>query len=565
MKRIIKRTIIVSSIALVVSFGFIFGTCLFDFYNVRRTYLPFESLETGIEESEASDILFEQKASDVAIVDVVAAIADNNGFSILNEKTGEETQITSDPASSVVFDGQTAYFIRTGIKDPSVVVRSGGGSDDVVEYVGGERHFWERCRVCLYDVSTNQVKELFDTNGYNSTVIYADEKSLYFTDYAGENVGWFVGASQYVAPTLFRYDFQSKEIRVIADYASKIGMVGNVIVYTDSKASSYRHRTRFYGGTLHFYDTYSQIDYSIAGDSEFLYAENNTYFFVTVQGYSSSQDTPAAHPVTYVKCCKLNGGNVSEIKHFDGAWEHHLGQYIGFISGIDTVTYRYYNALTDETMFSHFFDYAPNSGQAISLDYSNPGLVWMVTENGEFELLYDVSDQLPEGYAVTSIFDENGIYCSSRSDSGIEYKFIPFEKGLGKATTSSMSAEIVTIQPGITQPPMTQKMESTTSDALQTETTAAAEQLYRPPQEYFCSQYTAFVFCTDTSIQDYVKMRNGPSTQQYGICKEIPNFEKVTVESTDCDGWTLCYYDGTEGWIKSRFLFSENEIEQYKS
>ena len=425
MKRRIKRTIIISSVVLVVSFGFIFGTRLFDFCNVRRTYLPFERLQTGIEESEKSDVLLEQKVSDIAIVDGITAIADDDGFSILNEMTGKETQITTDPASTVVFDGKIAFFVRTGIEDPSVVVRSGGGSNDAVEYVGGERHFWERCRVCSYDVSTNQVKELFDSNGFNTSIIFADKEYLYYTDYSDENVGWFVGESQHTAPTLFKYSLHNGKREIVSLYAAKIGTVGNTIFYTDAESSSYRHSTWFYGGDLHVYNTISHKDYLIDNEAEFLFAEKEAYIYVTVQDYDGFGDTCDCR----IMRCGIDGEDKAELKQIHRALEQHYGQYLVFNNESpykNDEHFVVYNALTDKSILSTRWYYELNDGELIGLDYDNPGEISTLTDSGEIAQLYDLSAQLPKGYAVTSIFDENGVYCKP-IEGLTDNKYVPFK------------------------------------------------------------------------------------------------------------------------------------------
>lgn len=90
---------------------------------------------------------------------------------------------------------------------------------------------------------------------------------------------------------------------------------------------------------------------------------------------------------------------------------------------------------------------------------------------------------------------------------------------------------------------------------------APSNQLYRPPQSSFLTaQYQAYVYCTDTDVQNYVKMRLGPSKTAFNtVGTPIPNYEIVTVETSSINGWSLCYYanSATEGWIRSDFLFRD--------
>ena len=85
---------------------------------------------------------------------------------------------------------------------------------------------------------------------------------------------------------------------------------------------------------------------------------------------------------------------------------------------------------------------------------------------------------------------------------------------------------------------------------------APSDQLYHPGSSYYVSNYHAYVFCIDVEVQDYVKMRKGPSKLKFDtVGVIIPNYNCVTVETVSVNGWSLCLYNGTEGWIRSDFLF----------
>lgn len=100
--------------------------------------------------------------------------------------------------------------------------------------------------------------------------------------------------------------------------------------------------------------------------------------------------------------------------------------------------------------------------------------------------------------------------------------------------------------------------ETGTSAAQNGWETAPADKLYRPEAGSFVNQYNAYVFCTDINVQDYVKMRFGPSKTKFNtVGVIIPNYETVTVQTKSVNGWTLCFYQGTEGWIRSDFLFPD--------
>ncbi|MBR0536742.1 MAG: hypothetical protein IJK40_01195, partial [Clostridia bacterium] len=95
--------------------------------------------------------------------------------------------------------------------------------------------------------------------------------------------------------------------------------------------------------------------------------------------------------------------------------------------------------------------------------------------------------------------------------------------------------------------------------------TAPADKLYRPSGAYFIDQYPAYVFCIDTAVQDYVKMRFGPSKSHFNtVGVQINNYGTVTVETQSVNGWRLCCYNGMEGWIRSDFIFnSVADIDRY--
>ena len=104
--------------------------------------------------------------------------------------------------------------------------------------------------------------------------------------------------------------------------------------------------------------------------------------------------------------------------------------------------------------------------------------------------------------------------------------------------------------------------ETTTTTTTTTEAptaeweTAPIDRLYRPNKSVFIDQYSAYVYCTELKDQHYVKMRYGPSKSRFNtVGITVPNNESVIVQTESLNGWTLCFYNGTEGWIRSDFLF----------
>lgn len=97
---------------------------------------------------------------------------------------------------------------------------------------------------------------------------------------------------------------------------------------------------------------------------------------------------------------------------------------------------------------------------------------------------------------------------------------------------------------------------STEATSTSANVTSAPDKLYRPDASLFVNQYSAYVYCTDTSVQDYVKMRYGPSKEKYEVVGTLPNYAEVTVETKSVDGWTLIFDGFTEGWVRSDFVFT---------
>lgn len=123
---------------------------------------------------------------------------------------------------------------------------------------------------------------------------------------------------------------------------------------------------------------------------------------------------------------------------------------------------------------------------------------------------------------------------------------------LQPVTAETETAAATTAAPTAADAPLTTLPAATEPDWRN----APADRLYRPAESLFVDQYTAYVFCTDIEVQDYVKMRFGPSKITFNtVGVQIPNYEQVTVQTRSLNGWTLCYYQAYEGWIRSDFLF----------
>ena len=116
---------------------------------------------------------------------------------------------------------------------------------------------------------------------------------------------------------------------------------------------------------------------------------------------------------------------------------------------------------------------------------------------------------------------------------------------------SSSQTEQVEVQ---TTEKETQQTETSTTHAPTQTTAVDADELYRPSDSKFCDQYEMYISGAHEG-QGYAKMRFGPSKTKYDVVGQIDNGNVVTVQTTNVDGWTLIYYQGTEGWVRTDFLF----------
>ena len=96
--------------------------------------------------------------------------------------------------------------------------------------------------------------------------------------------------------------------------------------------------------------------------------------------------------------------------------------------------------------------------------------------------------------------------------------------------------------------------ETTTKKTIEP-TTLDPGKLYRPATDKFCNQYKRYI-SGHFEGQGYAKMRFGPSKSRFNVVGQIDNGNIVTVQTKSVDGWTLIYYEGVEGWVRTDFLFS---------
>ena len=113
--------------------------------------------------------------------------------------------------------------------------------------------------------------------------------------------------------------------------------------------------------------------------------------------------------------------------------------------------------------------------------------------------------------------------------------------------------DAVTTQAPTTEAPAETKP-APTSAASSAVPAVTPDKLYRPEQSKYCNQYERYV-SGNSAGQGYAKMRFGPDKYTYDVVGQIDNGSVVTVQTQSVNGWTLVYYNGKEGWVRTDFLF----------
>lgn len=118
------------------------------------------------------------------------------------------------------------------------------------------------------------------------------------------------------------------------------------------------------------------------------------------------------------------------------------------------------------------------------------------------------------------------------------------------------STEATETSASVVQESKTEAKQPETTKATTQATTIDAGKLYRPSTDMFCNQYEMYISGAHEG-QGYAKMRFGPSKAKYNIVGQIDNGSVVTVQTKSVNDWTLIYYQGTEGWVRTDFLFEK--------
>ncbi|MGN1444210.1 MAG: SH3 domain-containing protein [Acutalibacteraceae bacterium] len=149
---------------------------------------------------------------------------------------------------------------------------------------------------------------------------------------------------------------------------------------------------------------------------------------------------------------------------------------------------------------------------------------------------------------------------------GVAFAFTSRDKAIDKPETTVSSqqdeaaeeAAAEKTEPTVTETTVvTTKAPTTTVTTTQAPSTSAVtpDKLYRPEKSKFCDQYEMYI-SGNFEGQEYAKMRFGPSKYDYNVVGQIDNGSVVTVQTQSVNGWTLIYYEGKEGWVRTDFLFN---------
>ncbi len=327
-----------------------------------------------------------QTVSDTGLVIVngKAAVADDTGFSIIDEKTGTEKQVDNKPASSVVFDGRTAYYVRTGIEDKSV--RIWFDDDAIVE--NKENETWLRGEVYIYSSEKGSAKKLFSTNHESTKMIYFDSENLYYTDYADKNVGYYIGSSQYIAPTLYKYNLSSGKKTAVSEFASKAEAYGSYIFINACDSLSTHHPDFINPGPIHIYDTKTGADIKADEYGELLFKDGEYFYYLHVD---QDDGNVTGGKVMY---CKADGSDLHKSTEISGDIESRYGHYITVYYNDDNKV-TVYNTKTKKESVCERYNLLYSGGELLSVrsDEADNSKIYRVTDTGKEEIYAQINGE----------------------------------------------------------------------------------------------------------------------------------------------------------------------------
>ena len=316
----------------------------------------------------------------LAVVNGIAAVADDNGFSRIDEAAGKETQIDSEPANQVIFNGSTAYYVRRGIEDKSVKIRY--DEDTIVDE--GDEEVWLRGEVYIFTKESGKSQKLFITNQETAELVYFDSENLYYTDFADENVGYFLGASKDIARSLYKYDLNSGKKTLIADYACRAEAYGSCIFYNAYDGNSSHHPDFVNPGPIHIYDTKTGTDVKADDYGELLYAENDRFYFIHITEEDDGITGGA------VKSCKADGTELETVRSIDGEIDSRYGNYVTVTGEDNEVTVI--NTKNGKEFKHDMYGFSFTEGKLFELTDDFDGKLYYYNDNFEKELYVDLNN-----------------------------------------------------------------------------------------------------------------------------------------------------------------------------
>ena len=355
----------------------------------------------------------------LAAVKGIAAVADENGFSIIDEKTGKETQIDNEPARSVAFDGNTAYYVRTGIADESVKIRY----DDDTMVDPDSKAVWLRGEIYRYNSESGKSERLFTTNEEHASLVYFDSENLYYTDYSDENTGYYVGSSKVIAPVLFKYNLASGKRTYVSQYTCKAEVYDGYIFYNAYDGNSSRHPNFVYPGPVHIYDTKSGKDVNLDDQSEFLFAENGKFYYVR---FITEKDIVTGGEI---RKCNADGNQLETVKELSGEIWSRYGEYLVLIENDED--YVAYNTRTDKKFnVDRTWLWLEGNGCFAAIENDGNGeKLYRIDDSGEKDLYADLNGIEVGGRDSLTIVERtySGLYVLEEDDAESvgNIKFIP--------------------------------------------------------------------------------------------------------------------------------------------
>lgn len=206
----------------------------------------------------------------VATVNGVSIVADGTGVRVFKEADRTQKTVFEDPASSPLFNGETAYFIESVVADENITYIKKGE-----EILDDDTLVWYKNKVYSYNIKTDSVQELFICNSDLGEIVTINDGNIYFTDCEENEIG---DTDRFrFALNLYKYDTETKEMTKLIDGFAWNERVGDKVYY---------HPDSFYKGIayheLYCFDLKTETSKLITDEKvSVIKIEDNVVYYLT--------------------------------------------------------------------------------------------------------------------------------------------------------------------------------------------------------------------------------------------------------------------------------------------